>query len=186
MTELALPALDGRTPLGFLAALGVLRLVTEHTGYPGRLAFSRQNCTAVLHDAHPDIDSLVADLTTIVRDIPDGGVLPHVSVDFPPPGEAPDKLRLSRPAFTAYAQQVAATDGPGAERWLGVLLTDLSTDDKGRIDIGPYRPVRRPVGQAVHPHDARQAAGRHPEEPGSTARGPPRLAALPRGHRGIP
>jgi hypothetical protein len=138
MTELALPALDGRTPLGFLAALGVLRLVTEHTGYPGRLAFSRQNCTAVLHDAHPDIDSLVADLTTIVRDIPDGGVLPHVSVDFPPPGEAPDKLRLSRPAFTAYAQQVAATDGPGAERWLGVLLTDLSTDDKGRIDIGPY------------------------------------------------
>ncbi|HET8661322.1 MAG TPA: hypothetical protein VFM55_20275 [Micromonosporaceae bacterium] len=138
MTGLSLPALDGRSPLGFLAALGVLRLVVEHTGHPARLAFSRQDCTAVLHNAHPDIDTLVEDLAAVVASIPDGGVLSQVAVDFPPPGTSPDKLRLTRKEFTAYARQVTAADGLAAERWLGVLVTDLSTDDKGRIDISPY------------------------------------------------
>ena len=75
MTGLPLPALDGRTPLGFLAALGVLRLVTDHTGRPARLAWSPHEATAVLHDAQPDIDTLVADLTNIIsrgRDRPHG------------------------------------------------------------------------------------------------------------------
>lgn len=138
MTGLSLPALDGRSPLGFLAALGVLRLVVEHTGHPARLAFSRQDCTAVLHDAHPDIDTLVEDLAAVVDGIPDGGVLSQVAVDFPPLGASPDRLRLTRKEFTAYARQVTATDGRAAERWLGVLVTDLSTDDKGRIDLSPY------------------------------------------------
>ncbi|HZO66682.1 MAG TPA: hypothetical protein VFB74_16930 [Kribbellaceae bacterium] len=139
MTGLTLPALDGRTPLAFLAALGVLRLVAEHTGHPARLAWSRRDCTAILHDAQPDIDTLVADLSVIVAAIPDGGVLSQVPRDFPPPGEAPDKLRLTRSAFAAYAQQMAAaTDRPTVERWLAALVTDLSVDDKGRVDISPY------------------------------------------------
>ena len=79
MTALSLPALDGRSPLGFLAALGVLRLVTEYTDHPARLAWSPMDGTAVLHDAQPDVDSLVADLTDIVRSIPDDGVLPGAS-----------------------------------------------------------------------------------------------------------
>jgi hypothetical protein len=123
MTRLALPALDGRTPLGFLAALGVLRLLTDHTDHHARLAWSRQDCTAVLHDAQPDIDTLAADLTGIVHGIPDGGVLPQTSTDFPPPGEAPDKLRLTRPAFTEYA-------------WA----------DPGRCGTPPDRRLRRSIG----------------------------------------
>jgi hypothetical protein len=138
MTGLPLPALDGRTPLGFLAALGVLRLITEHTGHPARLAWSPQEATAVLHGAQPDIDTLVADLTTIVTSIPDGGVLPETSASFPPPGEAPDKLRLTRPALTAYASHVADVDGAAGERWLGSLVTDLSVDKDSRIDISLY------------------------------------------------
>src|SRR5436190_21666516 len=82
---LPLPALDGRTPLGFLAALGVLRLVTDHTGHPARLAWSPQDATAILHDAQPDIDTLVTGLTTIITKIPDDGVLPETSAAFPPP-----------------------------------------------------------------------------------------------------
>jgi hypothetical protein len=135
---LSLPALDGRTPLGFLAALGVLRLVAEHTEHRPRLAWSRQDFTAVLHDAQQDVDTLVADLIAVVRTIPDDGVLPGLRADFPPPGEAPDKLRLTRPAFADYARQVAAHDGIPGERWLGSLVTDLSVDDKHRADISLF------------------------------------------------
>jgi hypothetical protein len=138
MTGLPLPALDGRTPLGFLAALGVLRLVTEHTPHPGRLAWTPQDATAVLHDAHPDVDALAADLTGIVQRIPEGGVLPAISTGFPPPGEAPDKLRLTRPALTAYASQVADVNGTNGERWLGSLITDLSVGKDGRADISLF------------------------------------------------
>jgi hypothetical protein len=138
MITLPLPALDGRTPLGFLAGLGVLRLVSEHTPYPARLAWSRIDGTAVLHDAHPDIDTLVADITAIVRGIPEDGVLPGLSANFPPPGEAPDKLRLTRPALADYAAHVSATDGPAGERWLSTLVTDLSVDDKQRADISLF------------------------------------------------
>nr|WP_147200973.1 hypothetical protein [Pseudonocardia asaccharolytica] len=112
--------------------------MAEHTAYSARLAWSRQDGSAVLHDAHPDMDALVADLTAIVRDIPEGGVLPGLSTDFPPPGEAPDKLRLTRPALAEYASRVSTTDGPAGERWLGALVTDLSVDDRQRADISLF------------------------------------------------
>lgn len=138
-TALPLPALDGRTPLGFLAALGVLRLVSEHTRHTrAQLAWSRQDCTAVLHDAHTDITALVDDLAGIVAAIEPDGVLPGMQADFPPPGEAPDKLRLPRPAFREYAEKVTRTAGTDGERWLSSLVTDLSIDDKQRADISLY------------------------------------------------
>lgn len=77
MTPLPLPALDGRTPLGFLAALGVLRLLIDHTHHQPRLSWSPRTGTAVLHDTHEDIDSLVDELADIVSSIPETGVLPR-------------------------------------------------------------------------------------------------------------
>lgn len=138
MTALPLPALDGESPLGFLAALGVLRLLTDHTSRPARLAWSRETGTAVLHDTDHDIDSLVTELAGIVAAVPEGGVLPGLSPDFPPLGEAPDKLRLQRHDLSAYAARVCGIDGDAAERWLGSLVTDLSVDDKQRADISLY------------------------------------------------
>lgn len=138
MTGLPLPALDGRTPLGFLAGLGVLRLVADHTNHPARLAWSPQDATAVLHDAQSHIDVLVTDLAEIVRSIPDGGVLPETNADFPPLGEAPDKLRLTRPVLTEFAARVSDANGAAGERWLGSLVTDLSVDKDGRADISLY------------------------------------------------
>jgi hypothetical protein len=138
MTALALPALDGRTPLGFLAALGVLRLVGDHTGHTPRLAWSTEDCTALLHDAHADVDALVADLAAIVASIPDDGVLPGLRPDFPPPGEAPDKLRLSRTDLRAYADRVWEVDGTAGEHWLASLVTDLCLDDEQRAAISAF------------------------------------------------
>ncbi|GGL19965.1 type I-G CRISPR-associated protein, Cas3-extension family [Mangrovihabitans endophyticus] len=138
MTSLALAALDGRTPLGFLAALGTLRLISEHTEHQPRLAWSPRDCTATLHDGPADIDSLVADLTAVVQSIPADGVLPGLSADFPPPGAAPDKLRLTRPAFRDYADAAIGADGAPVERWLGMLVTDLAVDNDHRAAITPY------------------------------------------------
>jgi hypothetical protein len=138
MTSLALRALDGRTPLGFLAALGTLRLIAEHTAHTPRLAWSPRDCTAVLHDGPPDMDVLVADLTAVMRSISANAVLPGLAEDFPPPGAAPDKLRLTRRAFRDYATQAVSVDGPAVERWLGLLVTDLALDNEQRVAITPY------------------------------------------------
>ena len=70
--------------------------------------------------------------------IPDGGVLPETSATFPPPGEAPDKLRLTRQAFTDYVSGVTDVDGAAGERWLSSLVTDLSVDKDSRVDISLY------------------------------------------------
>lgn len=132
---LSLPALDGTTPLGFLAALGVLHLITEHTARPARLSWSAESNTALLHDTHTTVDDLVDDLTAVVRSIPADGVLPGLRADFPPLGEAPDRLRLPRPDLASYAATVQAADGAAGERWLSSLVTDLSIDNKQRADI---------------------------------------------------
>lgn len=138
MTALQLPALDGRSPLGFLAALGVLRLVGER-GHPhARLSWSPSDCTAQLHRAHSSVDALARTLRQVVDGIPDGGVLPQAPADFPPPGEAPDKLRLPRAQLRNYVETLSDQIPGHLETWLSSLVTDLSLDEKGRADISLF------------------------------------------------
>ena len=135
MTVLTLPALDGRTPLGFLAALGLTRLLSVHTDDSPRLSWSTQDYTAQLHTTRDSIDAVVADLQNIVDSIPHDGVLPGVPENFPPPGEAPDRLRLTPGALKALASELAPEPDTEVDAWLGSLVTDLSLDDKSRSDI---------------------------------------------------
>jgi hypothetical protein len=135
MTVLDLPALDGRTPLGFLAALGLTRLLAVHTDDVPRLAWSPEDCTARLHTTRTSVEAVVADLRHIVDSIPEDGVLPGVPADLPPPGAAPDKLRLPPAALGALAKQLAPEPEAEVEAWLASLVTDLSVDDKFRADI---------------------------------------------------
>lgn len=135
MTVLTLPALDGRTPLGFLAALGLTRLLDVHTDDSPRLSWSTEDYTAQLHTTRGSIDAVVADLRNIIDSIPNDGVLPGVPVNFPPPGAAPDQLRLSPVALRALANKLAPEPDPEVEAWLGSLVTDLSLDDRARSDI---------------------------------------------------
>lgn len=140
MTHLSLPALDGRAPLGFLSALGVLRLLEESTASTlrPRLSWATDTCTAVLHDGPETIDDLVDVLTRIVTSIPEGGVLSGVAPDLPPPGEAPDRLRLPRDQHRTLAEKIWREDGEAGERWMASLVTDLSVDDKKRADISLF------------------------------------------------
>jgi hypothetical protein len=143
VTGLPLPALDGRTPLGFLAALGILRLLDDAAA-PGalqprpRLSWAPETCTAVLHGGPGTVDDLVRSLAKIVHAIPDGGVLPDTAPGFPPPGEAPDRLRLPRDRHRELADKLWRQDGERGERWMASLVTDLSVDDRQRGDISLF------------------------------------------------
>lgn len=143
MTTVALPALDGRTPLGFLAALGVLHLLTEyrHTeqlNAPVSLGWSPSDCTAMLSGPWDTVEDVVVDLRAVVDSIPAGGVLPDLPIDLPPPGEAPDRIRLPRPQLRALAQALWDEAGEAGERWMASLVTDLSVDERGRADISLF------------------------------------------------
>jgi hypothetical protein len=143
MNMLPLPALDGRSPLGFLAALGVLRLATRADGYPqAKLSWSLRSCTAELHDAHTEVGELEAFLARVVGSIPEGGVLPDLPKEFPPPGAAPDQLRLPRRQLREFTDRLDPRGDPERtseiERWLCSLVTDLRLDDKGRSAISLF------------------------------------------------
>lgn len=137
MNRIALPALDGRTALGFLAALGTLRLLTDQVSDDCRLSWSPEDATALLNSAtFADVEQVAAALSDVVRGLATDQVIPGLPAGLPPPGEAPDRLRLTRSELRRLVKQlrsegdVAAIDG-----WLASLVTDLSVDGQGRAAI---------------------------------------------------
>jgi hypothetical protein len=132
MNTLTLPALYGRLPLGFLSALGVLRLLDKYTDDSPRLSWCPQDLTARLHTNRSSIQDIVNDLIKIVDSIPDDGVLLGVPINFPPPGEAPDKLLLPPAKLQCYVKEFTPTPNPEIDAWLSSLLTDLSLDEPNR------------------------------------------------------
>lgn len=135
MTRLPLPALDGRKPLAFLAALGLARLLTVHAEEPARLSWEPRDGTAVLETRQDTVEAVVGRLLDIARSIPPGAALPGVPRDLPPPGAAPDKLRLRPADLRSLATQLVPEPNLEAEAWLTSLVTDLSVDDNGRSNI---------------------------------------------------
>ncbi len=134
MTTVALPALDGHKPMAFLAAVGLTRLLTVHGGDDARLSWSPADAIAVLHTRLGSLNDVVETVANIVAAIPAGGALPGVPPDLPPPGEAPDKLRLP-PAKLRALVQAAGSGESEIDAWLNSLVTDLALDDKGRCAI---------------------------------------------------
>ena len=160
MNTIELPALSGDTPLGFLAALGLLRLLDMYTDDTPRLSWSPSNLTAQLHTTCIDIDDIVGRLQTIVENISTPSVLPGISVEFPPnpsakntasdiakstteentekkkkEGDAGDPLRLSPPKLRSFIETIAPEPDAEIEAWLTSLVTDISVDEKGRSSI---------------------------------------------------
>lgn len=137
-----MPALTGDSPLGVLAAIGVLRLLSEFTDTAPRLRWERNDLTSVLCGRYGDIHEIVTDLQAVVNRIAEGSVLPGVGAGFPPPGAAPDGLRVPRTRL-AHASTSLLADMSDVERgealgWLSSLVTDLAVDDKGRVAISQF------------------------------------------------
>lgn len=142
MNEIRLPALTGDSPLGILAAIGVLRLLTVFTGDAPRLRWDPSNLTAVLCGRRTSIDAVVEDLSDIAQGIPPESVLPGVGAGFPPPGAAPDGLRVPQRELSAanelLMRAMSQDERTAAFQWLGSLVTDLAADDKGRVAISQF------------------------------------------------
>ncbi|MBT0774161.1 hypothetical protein KIH74_34770 [Kineosporia sp. J2-2] len=135
----ALPALDGRSPLAFLCALGILRLLNDNRHPDARLAFDPRTNEAQLTSRHHTVDEVVTDLRNVADSIATEAVVPDVPADFPPPGAAPDRLRLPRKEFRDLAEHLSQSPRAAlAERWMCSLVTDLSLDEKGRGDVSLY------------------------------------------------
>jgi len=138
MTAIDLSALDGRKPLGFLAAIGLLRLLTvedSKSSDPPMLSWKPSTRAAVLHSQHDSVDAVVDTLTRIVAAIPADGVLPFGPPGLPPPGAAPDKLRVPPTLLRDLATELSVRANTEAEAWLASLVTDLCLDDEGRSAI---------------------------------------------------
>jgi CRISPR-associated endonuclease/helicase Cas3 len=134
-----LPALDGRDPLGFLAALGLVRILTETAGVPARLAFSPDSGCAVLWSELTTTGEISEILTRVVKEIPPGAVLPLAGPGFPPPsGTGKDPLRPSRSGYRTMTASFNETDLEVISAWLPCLVTDLAADRQGRAALTPF------------------------------------------------
>ena len=131
MPTVDMPALDGRDQLGFLAALGVTRLIDD-----ARLSFNTETFTAQLHSRHADIDGIAEELRTIVADLKDGALLPGITAGFPVPSalSGGDPMRTPRLSFPDFSRKHAE-----AADWIPSLVTDLVTDNDQRVKISLFQ-----------------------------------------------
>lgn len=151
-TDVELPALDGRDPLGFLAALGMLRLTTASHDPDARLAFSSETGCAILHSSLASIDAIAGALAEVVSRTGDGRVLDAIAAGFPlrkasraacrdvsaDVGGESDPMRVPREDFRSQLFADVETLGAPAVGWLAVLVTDLAVDRQNRTALTPY------------------------------------------------
>src|SRR5262249_18078328 len=148
--------LDGRDPLGFLCALGLLRLLgasggenTERGAAAGlRLSFSYETRTAILHSRFPSVDAVAETLMSKVASADADAAIIGVHPEFPlhrksksdakaDDGDG-DPMRVPRERFGDLRAKVADLRDPAASRWLRTLVTDLAVDRAGRAALSPY------------------------------------------------
>nr|WP_147436579.1 hypothetical protein [Propionibacterium australiense] len=86
------------------------------------------------------IDDVVARLAEIIEAMPEDVVVPGGPPGFPPPGAAPDRLRLKLGELRKFTGALC-TDQPSASTvraWISGLVTDLVADSSGRGAISQY------------------------------------------------
>lgn len=131
------PAMDGRDPLGFLSAAGTLRLLADHVDPTATLAFDETTGQARFAAQRlGGLEDCIAAIEGVIEDLGDA-CAPGMPADFPPPGAAPDRLRVD-PA--EIAQLAASWTGGAASpelalAWVRALVTDLAVDNAGRAAI---------------------------------------------------
>ena len=142
MRQINLPALDGRSPLGVLAALGLLRLLDRYTDDSPRLSWDQNTLTAVLHSSRGGTDEVVNDLIGVMEGIEAGSVLPGVPAGFPPPREAPARLKFPQEELGGWVEGQLGPMPPAnaaeASLWISSLVSDLSHTRDGNAVLSQY------------------------------------------------
>jgi hypothetical protein len=140
MTQaLELSALDGRDPLGFLASLGLLRLLAEDSA-DVRLSFSEHTATAILHGPYGSASEVAAVLQDVAARHPDS-VIPGVPAGFPRPKVGtigPDPMRVGRDEYRGHVDSVRQAAGQVALRWQAAIATDLARNEEGKVILTPF------------------------------------------------
>lgn len=136
MNHVKFPALVGESPLAILAAIGTLRLIHDFVDEGARLSWDPLDRAPILHSRLESVDAVVKELTAIVVEMPKDVLVPGGPPNFPPPGAAPDGLRLEQGKL--HAEFGSDSSSPVVQRWLASLVTDLVTDDKGRGAISQF------------------------------------------------
>ncbi len=138
ITTLEMPALDGRNPLGFLGALGVLQVLGREGVRPLRLSFSRETAVALLHSPLTSIDDVVEKLESLALHHPDAAVA-GADPRFPiPAGRGSDPMRRPRESFRELMEEIRTLDKGAASGWMPSLFTDLAVDSQARADLTPF------------------------------------------------
>ena len=138
MHSVDLPALDGRDPLGFLAALGLLRLLNQLG--EARLSFSDTTATAVLTSRFASIQEIAEALVGMLNG--DGAIIGvHPSLPLKA-GVGADPMRRERAEFRTFTTEVTEIDEDFAKGWLPAVVTDLAIDQAERAAITPFMSPR--------------------------------------------
>lgn len=139
MVKVDMPALDGRSPLGFLASLGLLSALGMMNVSPLRLSFSRDSAAAEMHSPLTSVDEIAGKLQDLVSQNPDAAV---VGLDyrfpFPAGQKGGDPMRRQRDQFRGLLEDVRAIDAHAASEWVPNLFTDLALDAQERADLTPF------------------------------------------------
>lgn len=136
MSKVKFPALVGESPLAILAAIGTFRLIHDFVDDDARLSWDPNDRAPVLHSRLASVDAVVEELSEVVAEMPEDVVVPGGPAGFPPPGEAPDKLRLEQGQL--YEHFGGDRPSPVVQNWLASLVTDLVADSQGRGAISQF------------------------------------------------
>ena len=83
-----IPALDGRNPLGFLAALGLLNVLNEAGAQPTALSFSDRSGAAIVRSSHASLDEITEKLESVVASAAKETSIVGIDAHFPLRAEA--------------------------------------------------------------------------------------------------
>ncbi|MDO4259344.1 MAG: hypothetical protein Q4C87_07475 [Actinomycetaceae bacterium] len=146
MSDITFPALVGDSPLAILAAIGTLRLIHDFIDEEACLSWDSDTHAPMLTSSCTSLEEIVNQLRQIVNDMPDGVIVPGGPVCFPPPGRAPDKLRVQQGELAGLVNRFAldSVTAPVVQTWVSSLVTDLAVDKDKR---GAITQFAAPAGQ---------------------------------------
>jgi hypothetical protein len=138
-TTVEMPALDGRSPLGFLASLGLLRTLAMTGVNPLSLSFSRSSAAALLNSPLVSVEEIAEQLEHLLASAPENVAVIGVDPRFPlPAGRGGDPMRRPRETFRNLVAEIRSIDYRAASEWMPCLFTDLAVDLQGRADLTPF------------------------------------------------
>lgn len=148
MSQHTLTALDGRTPLGWLATLGLLRVLAEEAEEPSvadpRLGWDNRTGQARL-TVPGSLDDVVAAVAGVITHLDSGACLPGGPPDFPPATKPSDDwprfdpMRMPLAAFRTRVEEWQSTaDGDFFDRWVPAMVTDQVADDSKSVEVTSY------------------------------------------------